>query len=215
MGGGYAQYFGRFAPGELQQTALSLYVYPFLFPGLLVLAIAAWAASPRSERLVRMGLLAAGVIQTTATFLYGVPDPVSYFLPAMWIAMLVVPIGIAAARRSMRIMLIAAGTAGLVVAAISWVRFASDRRGDYAYLDAHLRTLWRDIPYERGIVIWPSDMYSRFIEYQRFDGMKLPAPVTACAFQLRLAPGSGRPTPTPRTGWHDLPGEAAVICRVR
>jgi hypothetical protein len=188
MGGGYAQYFGHFAPGELQQTALSLYIYPFLFPGLLVLAIAAWAASPRSERLVRMGLLAAGVIQTTATFLYGVPDPASYFLPALWIAMLVLPIGIAAARPSMRIMLTAAGTAGLVVAAIAWVRFASDRRGDYAYMDGHLRTMWRDIPYERGIVIWPSDMYSRLIEYQRFDGVKPDLFVTSPALLTHHGP---------------------------
>jgi hypothetical protein len=172
MGGGYASYFGRFAPGDLQQTALSLYIYPFLFSGLLVLAIAAWAASPRSERLVRMGLLAAGVIQTTAAFLYGVPDPAAYFLPALWIAMLVLPIGIAAARRSMRIMLIAAGAAGVVVAAVSWIRVAAERRESFAYVDAHLRALWRDIPYDRAIVIWPRDMYSRFIEYQRFDGLK-------------------------------------------
>jgi hypothetical protein len=181
VGGGYARYFGRFAPAELQQTFLAADVYPFLFPGLVALAITAWRASSRVERTVRAGLLGAALLQTLAVFLYGVPDPAAYFLPALWTAMLALPVVILAAwsRGAARTALLVAGTLSIVALSVLWMAKAVDRRDSFVYVDGHLRSVWRGIPHERGFVLWPRDMYCRFIEYQRFDGEKPGLYVTA------------------------------------
>lgn len=181
LGGGYARYFGRFAPAEMQQAFLSADVYPFLFPGLLVLAVAAWRTSARPERMARTGLLAAAILQTVAVFLYGVPDPAAYFLPALWTAMLSLPILILAAwsRAALRTGLLVASAASVVALAVPWMAKAIDRRESFVYVDHHLRSVWRGIPHQQGFVLWPRDMYCRFIEFQRFDGEKPGLYVTA------------------------------------
>jgi hypothetical protein len=181
LGGGYARYFGRFAPAELQRSFLAGDIYPFLFPGLVVLAIATWRAASRAERIGRAGLLGAALLQTLAVFLYGVPDPAAYFLPALWTAMLALPIVILAAwsRRGLRTGLLVASAAGVLALSIPWMTKAVDRRESFIYVDHHLRSVWRGIPHERGFVLWPRDMYCRFIEFQRFDGEKPELFVTA------------------------------------
>jgi transmembrane protein TMEM260 (protein O-mannosyltransferase) len=181
LGGSYARYFGRFAPAEMQQAFLSGDVYPFLLPGLIALAVAAWRTSARPERIARMGLLAAAILQTIAVFLYGVPDPAAYFLPALWTAMLSLPILILAAwsRSALRTGLLVASTLGVAALSVPWMAKAIDRRESFVYVDNHLRSVWRGIPHEQGFVLWPRDMYCRFIEFQRFDGEKPGLYVTA------------------------------------
>lgn len=181
LGGGYARYFGRFAPAEMQQAFLAGDVYPFLFPGLAVLALATWRTNARPERMARAGLLAAAILQTLVVFLYGVPDPAAYFLPALWTAMLSLPIVIIAAwsRGALRTGLVVASAAGVVALSVPWMAKAIDRRESFVYVDNHLRSVWRGIPHEQGFVLWPRDMYCRFIEFQRFDGEKPGLYVTA------------------------------------
>jgi hypothetical protein len=173
LGGGYGRYFGHFAPADIQGPLLETTVYPLLAFGFVALAIAVWRSKSAGERIVRVALTAAAALQTVAVFEYGVPDPAAYFLPAIWIGLLAVPIAAGAlARRGLASLPVAA--TGLAAALVGgpWLRQAVDRREAFGVVDAHLRAVWRGIPFERGIVLWPRDMYCRFREYQMFDGEK-------------------------------------------
>ncbi|MBI3538741.1 MAG: hypothetical protein HY076_00505, partial [Candidatus Eisenbacteria bacterium] len=57
-------------------------------------------------------------------------------------------------------------------ALVPWWAQAVDRREGFVVVDAHLRGVWRGLPFDRGFVLWPRDMYCRFREYQMFDGEK-------------------------------------------
>ena len=171
-GGNYGQHLGRFAPDTLQRGLLAANVYPLLFPGLVALLFVALGARRAGERVVWWGLLAAATAQTVFTFNYGVKDPAVFFLAPLWTGLLALPRLFAAVstRRAPRRALATAAALSIAALSVLWLRVAIERRQGFLWVDAHLRRIWSGIPFERGIVLWPSDMYCRLIEYQVFDG---------------------------------------------
>jgi hypothetical protein len=83
-GAAYQGLLGSFNPSPEQRELLSSYVYPFLFPPLVLLVVG--AVLGRVERWTLVGLSTAAVSSCAWAFIYGVPDPSSYFLASMAIA---------------------------------------------------------------------------------------------------------------------------------
>ena len=174
LGGGYGHFLGRFEPSDLQRGFLAAYVYPLLIPGLLALALVALRAKRRPERFVGWGFLAAALVQLAYVFQYGVPDPAAYFLPPLFLGLLAIPAALALAplRGAGRVALAAGAALVVLLLTVPWLRVATERREGFVAVDRHLRALWRALPFDRGIVLWPSDMHTRFREYQLFDHEK-------------------------------------------
>jgi hypothetical protein len=174
LGMGYGGFLGRFAPADVQQRFLTSYVIPVLAPALLGLLIVIWRAQKPLQRLAWWGFLAALLAQLAFVLEYGVPDPVVYFLPAMWIGLLSLPslLAMVLQKGALRSSVLTAAFFGVALVAGPWLRFATDRRDGFVTVAGHLRRLWQSIPAERAIVLWPSDMYTRFLEFQIFDGEK-------------------------------------------
>lgn len=166
-GAGYAHYLGRFAPAESQRALLSVYVFPWLAPALL--AALAWPFAPGpAPRALRAGVAAVVLVQAAYAFLYGVPDPVSYFLPPLALALATVPAllaGFAPVRRA-AVPLAAAAVLGLLVVGWSWPRTAAARSAAYGELERYSRAMWASIRHERGFVLWEDDMWYRLAGYQ-------------------------------------------------
>ena len=168
-GGGYGSYFGHFAPAPIQRELLAQGIYPFVFPGLALLAFGIVRTRRTLDRVLLGGLALAGGLQTVLGFFYGVPDPASYFLPALVVALLALPILAAAfPSRLWAAFVLVAASLPFELLALSWLSAASGRRAGFAIFDAHLHGLWRGLPAERAIVLWPDDMYCKLREYQIF-----------------------------------------------
>ncbi|MBI5711280.1 MAG: DUF2723 domain-containing protein [Candidatus Eisenbacteria bacterium] len=168
-GGQYRRFFGHFAPSVEQQVELARWVYPVLFPGLLLLLVAALLARGRGGRTLAGSLFAAATIVTLYGFSYGVADPASYFLPAMalGLAALAPPGGAlaAASRGAAR----AAGAAFAVLAlALAWPGIGKglERRSGFITYDRLLHSMWMAVPADSGFLLWADDMYYRLYEYQ-------------------------------------------------
>lgn len=169
---------GGFAPAGLERQLLDSAVYPFLFPGLLLLAAALVLARGRHARLTAGALAAAAMLQTAFSFTYAVGDPSAYFLPplALGLVALAPVLGIwsAAGRGPRRATAAAAAALGVVSVLLNlgWARGALEMRSAYEGLDRMLRSMWGSIRVERGIVLWRGDMYQRLLEYQLLRGEK-------------------------------------------
>jgi transmembrane protein TMEM260 (protein O-mannosyltransferase) len=174
LAGGYGHFLGRFAPSDLQRGFLAAYVYPLLWPALIALIVAAARARRPAERLAAWGIVAAAILPLVYVYQYGVPDPAAYFLPPLFLALLGVPalLALAPAGGAARPWLVALAALGALLLAVPWLRVAEDRRAGFLEVDEHLRKLWGSLPFERGIVLWPSDMHTRFREYQLFERQK-------------------------------------------
>ena len=172
----YRLMLGFFLPSPEQQRSLAANVYPFLFPGLALLLVAAARARDLAERTILWGLLAAGLVGTAYVFLYGVNDPSSYFLAPMALACLAIPAlggawlaASAVAKRS-------ALAAGLVLALLAlalwgpWLREGHRRSGYYQSVDRRVHELWRTIPPDSAVVFWANDMFPKLREYQLLGG---------------------------------------------
>jgi hypothetical protein len=170
---GYRHYLGSFAPAPEQRAALQSYVAPWLVPGLLAAIL--WLAAPsRVPRATRRALAAAVLLQATYPLLYGVSDPLPYFIPALALAVFVLP-AVAAPRRAVRRLarpLTVAAAIALLAGAWFWSEVALERRRTLAGVDGFLRTMWRAVPIQRGFVLWDDDMAYRLLQYQRLDGEK-------------------------------------------
>jgi hypothetical protein len=89
----YRGYLGHWAPDGAQAAWLRWYVYPFLWPGMVLFALQWWNARGARRR-VMTGLLVAAVAQTIFVHQSGVFDPDAYFLPCLAVALLaIVPPG--------------------------------------------------------------------------------------------------------------------------
>ena len=170
-GAQYRHYLGRFAPSPSQWSLFVRFVLP-----LLPLAIAGLVLSsfdgPRPKRSpIARALLAAGLAQTLFAFVYGVPDPMSYFLPVLGIGLASVPGGVlawgAAGRRAGPLKFFAAVAIAVVLP--SWVTLAIQRTRMYANFDALVRSMWQRIPDEPGYVVWGDDMSHKLREYQLLE----------------------------------------------
>jgi hypothetical protein len=181
---------GSFAPSAEQREMLAASVYPVLAPSLLLSGLALFAARGREEGRVLGPLWAAALTGTAFAFSYGVPDPSSYFMaPLALSAAGLVPLG-ATLWRSMPAGVVAAALGVTGLSAV-WTHAGLSRKAQLTQYDRELHEHWASIPVEEGFVIWPSDTYARFLEYQRLRGEKPRLEVINPAFLLR-SPGRER-----------------------
>jgi len=172
----YANRFGRFTPSAEQTRFLAWYVWPFLFPGLALLAWFGVRARGLAERAIAWGLAGSAVVATAYAFSYGVPDPSSYFLQplAFGLVALVPLLGASLASRSPA----RGNVAGWVAAAIAillwgpWIGIGMGRAGLYVQFDRYVRSMWQAIPFERAFVFWTNDMHYKLDERQLLDHEK-------------------------------------------
>ncbi len=171
-GAQYRWYLGHFSPSPEQRHYLARYVYPVLVPALAALVGAALVRLRPATRLALRTIAVVSLLGTGYAFGYGVPDPSSYFLAPLALALAAVPALFAACvssaglpRHAARVGLVAA-IAGAALLAGPWLRVASDRKQTYVNFEALVHGMWASIPYERGFVLWADDMYARLHEYQ-------------------------------------------------
>ena len=172
-GAGYAHYLGRFAPADSQRVLLAKYVFPWLAPALLSALVWPFTRSP-APRALRAGLAAVVLMQTLYAFTYGVPDPVSYFLPSLALGLAVIPAvlaGFAPVRRFGHALATAAGL-GVVAAGWTWPGVATGRAATFDDLERLSRSMWASIRHEQGFVLWEDDMWYRIRGYQLLEGEK-------------------------------------------
>ena len=174
----YGGSLGRFSPAADHARLLRSYVYPFLFPGLLVALASAVLARGPGERALRWGLATAALLGTVYTFEYGVVDPSSYFLYPMALgAASLAPLlgtlagGAAAARRGAIVVGTLLGLASLVLW-VPWLRTGQQRASLFVSFDRFVHGMWSSIPADSGFVFWTNDMYGKLREYQLLAGEK-------------------------------------------
>jgi len=174
----YGGSLGRFAPAPEHARLLRWYVYPFLFPGLLVALAGAVRARGPGERTLQWGLAATALLGTAYTFDYGVVDPSSYFLYPMALgAAALTPFlvalagGAAAARRAALVAGALLGITSLVLW-VPWLRTGQQRVGLFVSFDRLVHSMWSSIPADSGFVFWTNDMYHKLREYQMLAGEK-------------------------------------------
>ncbi|HYM80194.1 MAG TPA: DUF2723 domain-containing protein [Candidatus Limnocylindria bacterium] len=167
----YQRYLGRFAPNVVQARWLALYVYPLLVVGLSTLAIGAARARDAGGRWIRVTLLAGASLQLVHAFNYGVTDPASYFLPPLAISLLGV-LGLASwlAAQGRTAVALGAVVAVTLVAGVSWIPLAVERRALLGAFEGNIRTMWRAIPVDDAFVFWADDLSMRLHEYQLLAG---------------------------------------------
>jgi hypothetical protein len=191
QGSEYLIYLGRFAPDDVQRRLIERHIWPWLLPALA--AAVYWAFRARLPRApARVALVAAALLGTLYAFSYGVPDPSSYFLPEMMLALAIVPAAaacVSAFRRNGRV-LAAACALGALLALVGGARYATARDAAYRAYDARLHALWQSIPADSGFVLWPDDMVARLVEYQRLAGEKPALEVIQPVELTQLAPRS-------------------------
>ncbi len=177
-GGAYAKALGGYAPGPQQRQLLLWYVYPFLFPGLLILLASAARARGFGGRTVLWGLAAAALLGTAYTFEYGVTDPSSYFLYPMAFGLAALaPLlgqllaGGARLRRAARAIASLLGLASVVLWA-PWLRTGQQRVGMFVSFDQLVRRMWTAIPADTGFVFWTDDLHTKLLGYQLLDHQK-------------------------------------------
>jgi hypothetical protein len=171
-GAQYRHYLGRFAPSASQASLFMRFVLPLLLLALAGLVLASFQGARPARSPIARALLLSGIAQTLFAFAYGVPDPVSYFLPVLAIGLASVPSGVlawnAAARHAGPLKVIAAVAIAVVLPA--WLGLAAERRATFARFDALVRSMWERIPDEPGYVLWGDDMSHKLREYQMLDG---------------------------------------------
>ncbi len=174
----YHGLLGHFRASASQARTLSRYVYPFLLPGLGLMVLAAFSTKDRREGFVLKSLLLASTVQLAFCLLYGVPDPTTYFLPPLGIALAMLTPAAAGLMtshpRAQRTIAWAACGAALIAVAQygNWLGIGVGRRELLVRLDLNVRKIWTALPLERGIVLWGGDLFHRYNAYQMLLGEK-------------------------------------------
>jgi len=170
FGSAYQGFFGTFEPSEVQRTLLAKYIYPFLFPGLLLLAVAAGTARHRVRAASWTGLGVVALLSTGYAFSYGVPDPSSYFLAPLALGLLaIVPVlGHWLERSPPRRRWAILGPPALVVLILSgaWLHTGYVREKVFVAFEERIHSMWASIPDQRAFVVWPNDNSARLVEFQ-------------------------------------------------
>lgn len=223
-GAAYGHFFGGFNPSPEQISFLSAYVYPVLFPALALLLAGTLRSSPGPSAWTARGLSLTAVLSLAYAFNYSVPDPSSYFLAPMALAVAASTASAAGLFREPVIARRGAVTTATLLGAVTllltpgWIRAGEDRRQVMTHLDEQIHGMWDIIPFERAIILFPNDMHTRLREYQLLRGEKpgleicnpllIVNPVTRSAFRRRhgFDPASGVPAVEP-------PGEAGTRLR--
>jgi hypothetical protein len=178
----YRGYLGRWNPDATQAADLAKDVYPFLWPALALFTLWLIRAKSFTDRILRGALLAGSLLQLVFIYHYGVPDPISYFLPPLAMSLLVLAgmgravqgwLSKRSSGRSGARLVLALVSLGLLLALRSWgVNAADARRKDVVHYDEIIRRMWKAVPYEHCIFLWPSDMYCKLKLYQQLEGDK-------------------------------------------
>lgn len=161
-GAQYRQYLGHFAPGVAQRAFLSSFVYPWLVPAGIGALVAVMLRTP-VERPWRIGLALAVLVQVGYAFSYGVPDPSSYFLPALALGLALFVAALARlvpVRRHAAVFTVVLGVVLLVPAAGGW-QLAQARNRAYAGLETLIGQMWQGLPPGPAFVVWDDDMAVR------------------------------------------------------
>ncbi len=173
-GAQYRHYLGRFAPSPSQAHLFGVFLLPSLVPALLALVAAGLRPARSASALgFHLALFAGGSLQTAFAFSYGVPDPVSYFLPVLAVGLAAVPAAVLAAWPALaRHGGWAAGVAAVAIALVlpGWIGIARERTRTFERFDERVRSMWERIPDEPGFVLWADDMSHRLREYQLLGG---------------------------------------------
>ena len=169
----YRGYLGHWNPDPEQASLLVHDIAPVLVPCVVLLTVMVVRA--RVHALALRSILVGCGLQLFFVSRYGVPDPISYFLPALAMAtlgLLVLPQF--SAMRSGALPRLATAVAALALAALAFLglREALDRNDGLALYDRNIRSMWHAIPYEHAIFLWPADTYYKVELYQRFEGDK-------------------------------------------
>jgi hypothetical protein len=170
----YREFLGRWSPEASQLSSLSRGIYPFLWPGLALLAAWGFAARDFVRRVALWGVFFSALAQLVFIYHYGVTDPAPYFLPCLAMTLLpLVPASRSVLRRieSRRFGSALTGTVAVVVLVllgVPGIRSARETQRSLAQIDDLLHTIWLRIPSEQGIVLWPNGNYFRLKEYQVF-----------------------------------------------
>jgi hypothetical protein len=172
----YANRFGRFTPSAEQVRFLRGYVWPFLIPGLALLAWQTVRARTLAERAIAWGLAGSAVAATAYALSYGVPDPSSYFLQplAFGLVALVPLLGAGIASRKPGYARIGPWAAAIFAIFIwePWVVVDVGRVGLYVQFDRYVRSMWQSISFDRAFVFWTNDMHYKLEERQLLDHEK-------------------------------------------
>ena len=177
-GAQYRAFLGHFRPLATEQRTLTTYAYPFVFPWLPLLMIGAARARGTAERLLGWASSGAVLLQLLFVFGYGVPDPTAYLLPPMAICLCSMPpLGAmlwASAPRIRRLVGFGGAALALTTALMigPWITVGARGRDVAKSVEQRLRETWLSIPFERGIVLWGSDMSPRLLMYQILGGEK-------------------------------------------
>ena len=171
----YRGYLGHWNPDPQQAAELTRDIAPILWPCLALLGFWLAMARTRVDVLARGAILTGCVLQLVFAFQYGVPDPISYFLPPLAMATLgVLALPRLPAMRGGAVPRLATAVAALALAALAFrgLRSTLDRNGELAVYDRNIRSMWQAIPYEHAIFLWPADTYYKVELYQRFEDDK-------------------------------------------
>jgi hypothetical protein len=172
-GAEYRIYLGRFAPDPEQLAMIQQYLWLWLWPLVGVALVWTWSAraAPGGLRAAWAGAIAMTLVYP---FVYGVPDPGSYFLPPFLLALAVAPATLARIApirsRGRAVSLIAAVL--VAVQCAPWLAIADQRRRECEAFERRVHALWNGIPDQEGFVIWLSDMVHLLHSYQLLDGEK-------------------------------------------
>ncbi|MBP7865630.1 MAG: DUF2723 domain-containing protein [Acidobacteria bacterium] len=214
-GAAYGHFLGGFNPSPEQLSFLSAYVYPVLFPSMALLLAGTLRLTPGPAAWTARGLSLAAVLSLTYAFNYSVPDPSSYFLAPMAIAVAASVPGAAwlfrrpdIARRG-RVAVAALLAAATLLVAPGWIRTGEERRQVMTHFDEQIHGMWDAVPFERAIILFPNDLNTRLREYQLLRGEKpglevcnplqIIDPVVRTAFRRRhgFDPAAGVPAVEP------------------
>lgn len=174
LGSAYGGFLGVYAPSPEQRALLARYLHPLLAPALLLLALGTLSTPDPATRLRRGTLLAAAGVGTAFAFNYGVPDPSSYFLAPLALASIggFASLWDLALLRRRALPVAAALGVGVLGVGVAWVDTGADRKAVMERFDQRVRAMWSDIPFDRAVVVWSSDLSTRLIEYQLLRGEK-------------------------------------------
>jgi hypothetical protein len=173
----YEWVIGDYQPSAVQREWLAWWIYPFLFPGLALVAIAAILAPRGAARgLAFWTLFAVAVANVVFTFRLRVDDPSSYFLTPLAlgtaalapVAARLAAIGAGRLAKAVPAAVLAAG----LVAGGSWLKTGFDRRATMIEADGRIREMWDRIPDGPGVLFWENDMFHRLRAFQVLDGQK-------------------------------------------
>jgi hypothetical protein len=174
--GVYHGFVGHWNPDPSDAATLEHEIGPFLWPGLALLAGWLLLARHATDRVVRGSMFASAVLLVGFAYRYGVPDPVSYFLAPLSIALVALlwPAHALLERAHGSRGVAFAGVALVLLALLgTWgVRAALGRRREVEHEDGWMRSMWAAVPENTGIFIWASDNLDKLRLYQALEGEK-------------------------------------------